>query len=206
MNSAWRMYAWSLVALMAMVIWMSSCMSTPRLPALSPPPELSAKPPAGAGPAEEAAFYRQAAAALTARAESAEFEAKKLALESRQAWLWWSGVASIVLGAVAFALAFAYPLASFLRIGGWAGVAGGAAMLLVGEALPYLGLFSLLTVIAIAASLILNHRVLAHLTQSWKSAATALPDDLRPALDKSSLERQGKLVKPFIDKLLRKAK
>lgn len=202
------MYAWSLVALMAMVIWMSSCsLSSPvPVPRLPPPPDSSAALPAGTGPSEEAAYFRREAARYGAAADAAEFEAKKLALESRQAWLWWSGVSSIVLGAVAFALAFAYPLASFLRIGGWAGVAGGAAMLLVGEALPYLGLFSLLTVIAIAASLILNHRVLAHLTQSWKSAATALPDDLRPALDQSSLERQGKLVKPFIDKLLRKAK
>lgn len=206
MNSAWRMYAWSLVALMAIVIWMSSCAPAVSLPTLSPPPELSAKPPAGAGPAEEASFYRRAAAALEARAESAEFEARKLKLESRQAWLWWTGVASIVLGVVAFALAFAYPLASFLRIGGWVGVSSGVAALLVGEALPYLGLFSLLTIGAIAASLILNTRVLAHLTQSWKSASTALPPVLRTGLDETSLKRQGKLVKPFIDKLLKKAK
>ncbi len=206
MNS-WRMYAWSLVALMAMVIFLSGFTGCPGRPSVSlPPSELSVKPPAGADPAEMAAFYRKAAAELKSKAEVYETEAQKLKLEARQAWLWWSGVASILLGVVAFALAFAYPLASFLRIGGWAGVASGAAMLLIGEALPYIGLFALLTVIAIAASLILNTRVLAHLTQSWKSAANALPPVLRTGIDETSIVKQGKLVKPFIDKLLKKAK
>ncbi len=204
--NTWRMYAWSLVALMAFAIWMSSCSVLPRIPSLSLPPELSTAAPAGAGPAEVAVFYRKEAARLTALAENSEAEAKKAKLEARQAWLWWSGVASIVAGVVAFALAIAYPLASFLRIGGVAAIAGGIAALLVGEALPYMSLFGLLAVIAIAVSLILNTRVLAHLTQSWKSASDALPAAMRTGLDETSLKRQSALIRPFIDKLLRKKK
>lgn len=203
---SWRMYLWSLVALMAVVILMG-CRVGIAVPSISlPPSELSVKPPAGADPVEMAAFYRKAAAELNAKGEAFEHEAKKLKLEARQAWLWWTGVASIILGVAAFALAFAYPLASFLRIGGWTGVASGVAMLLVGEALPYLGLFALITIGAIIASLVLNTRVLAHLTQSWKSASDALPPVMRTGLDETSLKRQGSFVKPFIDKLLRKKK
>ncbi len=202
---AWRMYLWSLVALMALVIWMSSCSIVPR-PSISLPPELGTAAPAGAGPAEAAVFYRKEIARLKALADNADAEAKRAKLEARQAWLWWTGVASIVLGVAAFALAIAYPVASFLRIGGVAGIGGGVAALLVGEALPYMSLFGLLAALAIAVSLVLNTRVLAHLTQSWKSASEALPAAMRTGLDETSLKRQGALIRPFIDKLLRKKK
>lgn len=204
MNS-WRMYAWSLVALMAACIWLSGCsvIAAPALPELLPP-DLSVALPEGTKPDEAASYYRKKAAFFEAQADNAEAEAKTAKLEARQAWLWWVGVAGIVLGVAAFALASAYPLASFLRIGGVAGVASGGAMLLLGEALPYLGLFSLLTVVAIIASLFLNTRVLAHLTQCWKSASESLAPVLRTGLDETSLKRQGALMRPFIDKLLKK--
>lgn len=205
MNS-WRMYAWSLVALMAACIWLSGCsvISAPALAENILPPDLSVALPEGTKPDEAASFYRKKAAFFEAQAKNVEAEAKAAKLEARQAWLWWVGVAGIVLGVAAFALAFAYPLASFLRIGGVAGVASGGAMLLLGEALPYIGWFALLTVAAIVASLFLNTRVLAHLTQSWKSASESLAPVLRTGLDETSLKRQGALVRPFIDKLLKK--
>ena len=201
----WRMYAWSLVALMAAVIWLSSCSVLPRveLPELLPP-NLSIALPEGTKPDEAASYYRKKAAFFEVQAKNAEAEAKKAKLEARQAWLWWVGIAGAVLGVAAFALAFAYPLASFLRIGGVAGVASGGMMLVLGEALPYLGWFALITVAAIAASLFLNTRVLAHLTQSWKSASESLAPVLRTGLDETSLKRQGALMRPFIDKLLKK--
>lgn len=208
MNS-WRMYAWSLVALMAACIWLSGCsvISAPALPELLPP-DLSIALPEGTKPDEAAAYYYKKARLFQAEGMAIEVAAEKARLkaelDARQAWLWWVGVACIVLGVAAFALAFAYPLASFLRIGGVAGVASGGAMLLLGEALPYIGWFALLTVAAIVASLFLNTRVLAHLTQSWKSASESLAPVLRTGLDETSLKRQGALVRPFIDKLLKK--
>jgi hypothetical protein len=184
------------------------------MPALSEdflPPDLSVALPEGTNPDEAASYYRKKATffetqakSAEAEAKNAEAEAKKSKLEARQAWLWWAGIAGVVLGVAAFALAFAYPLASFLRIGGVAGVASGGAMLLLGEALPYLGWFALLTVAAIVASLFLNTRVLATLTQSWKSASESLAPVLRTGLDETSLKRQCALVRPFIDKLLKK--
>ena len=204
--NTWRMYGWSLVALMIAFIWLTSCSILPRveIPEVLLPPNLSATLPAGTGPDEAASYYRKKAVFFEAQAKNAETEAKHAQLAARQAWLWWIGVLGIVLGAAAFALAFAYPLASFLRIGGVAGVASGAASLLLGEALPYLGWFVLLTVAAIVASLVLNTRVLALLTQSWKSASESLAPVLRAGLDETSLSRQGTFVRPFIDKLLKK--
>lgn len=204
--NTWRMYGWSLVALMIMVIWLTSCsvFSAPRIPESLLPPNLSATLPAGTGPDEAASYYRKKAAFFEAQAKTAETEAKHARLTARQAWLWWAGIAGIVLGVAAFALAIAYPLASFLRIGGVAGVASGAASLLLGEALPYIGWFALITVVAIVASLVLNTRVLALLTQSWKSSSESLAPVLRKGLDETSLRRQGKFVRPFIDALLRK--
>jgi hypothetical protein len=206
MNS-WRMYGWSLVALMLILIFMG-CSVLPRVPAaptLPPPPsDVRAEVPAGSSQSEVAAFYRKKASEYQADAAHAEDEAKRARTEARQAWLWWVGVASIILGAVAFTLAFAYPLAAFLRIGGWIGVGGGAASLLVGEALPYLGFGAIVTAIAIALSLIINSQALKAAIASWKSSAEAHGPVLRTGLDETSLKMQNRFVKPFLSKKLRK--
>lgn len=190
------------MGLMLLLVWLASC--TPRTPSLPSPPAVESEVPAGTSPAEEAAFFRKKAAAYEAAAENAEAEAKKAKLEARQAYLWWTGVSSILLGVVCFALAFAYPLASFLRIAGWAGVSGGIASLLVGEALPYLGMFGLLCVVAIALSLIVNSQALKNALASWKASAEKVEPEARKALDEASLNAQNRLVKPFLSKKLGK--
>lgn len=204
MNWSWRFYAWSLVALVCFALWLTGCSFGRVLPSIPPPSDVESEAPAGAGPAEAAAFYRKKASEYQAAATNAEAEAKKAKLESRQAYLWWAGVSSIILGVVAFALAFAYPLASFLRIAGWAGVGGGVASLLVGEALPYLGLFGMLAVVAIALSLIVNSQALKATIASWKASANAVKPELRASLDEASLNLQNRLVKPFLSQKLRK--
>lgn len=192
------------MGLMLLMLWLTSCSFGSRLPSVSPPPDVESEVPAGTDPREEAAFYRKKATAYLAAAETADAEAAKAKLEARQAWLWWSGVASIVVGAVAFALAFAYPLASFLRIAGWAAVGGGVTMLLVGEALPYMGLLSLLAIVAIALSLIVNSQVLKTALAGWKTSAENVAPEVRAKLDEASLKAQNRLVKPFLTKALGK--
>lgn len=206
MKNTLRISSWSIFILVVTFILLTGCsvFAAPRIPEALLPPTLSTTLPAGTSPGKAASYYREQAVFFEAKAKNAEAETKHAQLAARQAWLWWIGVLGIVLGAAAFALAFAYPLASFLRIGGVAGVASGAASLLLGEALPYLGWFVLLTVVAIVASLVLNTRVLALLTQSWKSASESLAPVLRAGLDETSLSRQGTFVRPFIDKLLKK--
>jgi len=150
------------------------------------------------------AFFRKKAAQYHAAADVAEAALTKAKTASRQAWLWWSGVACIVLGAVAFALAFAYPVASFLRVGGWASAGGGVALLLVGEALPYFGLLALVAVAAIALALVLHSKALREALVGWRGAAVYVPKPLRDVLDDESLRRQPKLVRTFLTKCLGK--
>ena len=195
--NAWRMYAWSLLALMLILVFCTGCAPLRWMGCLPPLPPVIAAPsdprlelPAGTKPSEEAAFFRKKASEYRAAADLAESEAKRAKLEARQAYLWWFGVASIVLGCVAFVLAFAYPVASFLRIGGWAGVGGGAALLAVGEALPYLGLFSLITVLAIAVALVVNSQ--------------ALKTSLANGVDEVKLKASNGFVKSFLRKQLGK--
>jgi hypothetical protein len=195
--NAWRMYGWSLVALVLILVLCTGCAPLRWLGCLAPTPPVIAAPsdprlelPAGTKPSEEAAFFRKKASEYRAAADLAEAEAKRAKLEARQAYLWWFGVASIVLGCVAFALAFAYPVASFLRIGGWAGIGGGAALLAVGEALPYLGLFSLITVLAIAVALVVNSQ--------------ALKTSLANGVDEVKLKTSNGFVKSFLRKQLGK--
>lgn len=189
------------MGLMLLCLWLTSCTRTPSIP---PVFAVESEIPAGTGPAEAAVFYRKKAAEATALAENAEAEAKKAKLEARQAYLWWAGVSSILLGVVCFALAFAYPLASFLRIAGWTGVSGGIASLLVGEALPYLGFFGILCIVAIALSLLVNSQALKNALSGWKASAEKLEPKVREALDEASIKAQNRLVKPFLSKKLGK--
>lgn len=190
------------MGLMLICLWLTSCSYSFLRPPLPPVFAVESEVPAGTSPAEAAVFYRKKAAEATALAENSEAEAKKAKLEARQAYLWWAGVASITLGVVCFALAFAYPLASFLRIAGWAGVSGGAASLLVGEALPYLGLAGVLCVVAIALSLVVNSQALKNALASWKASSDELEPGVRQALDAASVKAQNRLVKPFLSKKL----
>lgn len=189
---------------MLLCLWLTSCYPSVRTPSLPSPPAVESEVPAGTSPAEEAAFFRKKAAAYEAAAENADFEVRKAKLEARQAYLWWAGVSSILLGVVCFALAFAYPLAAFLRIAGWAGISGGIASLLVGEALPYLGMFGLLCIVAIALSLFVNSQALKNALASWKATAEKVEPEVRKALDDASLKAQNRLVKPFLSKKLGK--
>ncbi len=66
------------------------------------------------------------------------------------------------------------------------------------------GLFSLLTVIAIAFSLVVNSQALKAAVISWKKAAEAHGPVLRNGLDETSLKVQNRLVKPFLTKKLGK--
>lgn len=199
------MYSWSLVVLFAMNILLCSCSVLPSIPRLLPSLEPSIELPAGTDQAEAASFYRKKAAQYEAAANVAEAEAKAAKLEARQEWCWWMGFTGVIVGAVAFALAFAYPLASFLRIGGVAAMAAGGTILLIGEALPYFWILSLGVSFAIAAiitSLLVQHRGLKVAVRSWKEAAEALPWKTREALDEDSLKRQGPMVETFLSKHL----
>lgn len=203
MNSTWKTLAWGLFWLCIVDLWPTSC-GTPRIP--TPPPPGAVEAPAGADSREAAAFYRKKAAEYKTAAETAQAEADRAKVEARQAWCWWSGVSSLVLAAVAFALAFAYPLASFLRIGGWCGLGAGVSLILVGELVPFLGLFAVITAVAIILALVIHHFVAKNAVESWKSVSNATPDAQKLAADAESIQRQKKVpfVKKHIDKMLGK--
>lgn len=169
-----------------------------------PPPKTSAKPPEGAGPSEAASFYRKQAARFLAEASALEAQATLERRQAREAWLWWSGVASIVLAAAAFALSVVYPLAAFLRVGAVAAGSAGFALLVIGVASPYLVWFAFLGAVAICAAVVVKLFADKAVIQSWKATAAAVPAEAQEALTKASLSKQGRFVKAHVDNLLKK--
>jgi membrane protein implicated in regulation of membrane protease activity len=197
------MRAW----LLLLLLFLPGCWWSVRPPELPPNAEqdrIEAEAPKGASQAALATYYRKRASAYEAAAGAAEAEAKRARLEARQVWCWWSGIACLILGAAALALSIAYPVAAFLRIGAVAAGGSGAALLLIGEAVQYLGLLSILAFAAIVVSLVVKHIVLRSAVQSWKATAEALPEKAREVLDVRSQLQQGKLTKAHLDHLLRK--
>ena len=194
--------------LLLLLLGLTGCFWGLRPPEIPPPEEqerIESEAPKGASQSELATFYRKRAAAYEAAAAAAEEEVKRARLEARQTWCWWSGLACLLLAAAAVALSLAYPVAAFLRVGAWAAGGAGAMLLLIGETVQYLGLLSILTLVAIVVSLVVKHLVLRSAIHSWKATAEALPADIRMKLDGESLDTQDLISKAHLDHLLRKS-
>ncbi len=213
MNSTWRMYAWSLVALMVAVIWLHGCgRMIPAPPGWHRPgtmvfePELSkpAELAANAGDRERAAYFKDLSQRYAA--ESVRFAkiADEKDLRARQLWFNIVGGFAIALGLAAIIFSFFSAMTGFLRVAGAAAIAVGIAAIILAEALPYLWMVALVALAAIVAAMVVNHGALKAAIGSWKDAAGRLPDAAKAAADEASLSLQTPTIRGHMTKLLRK--
>jgi hypothetical protein len=206
MNSTWRMYAWSLVALMAALIWLHGCASPiPTLPVL-PKPTLSQpadlKP--EAGDRERAAYFKDLSQRYAAEAVRFAKAADEKDLRARQTWFNVIGGIAIALGLAAIILSFFYPLGGILVLAGLTAVAVGIASIIFAELLPYLWIIASVALVAIVAAMVVKHGALKAAIGSWKDAASRLPDAAKAAADQASLSLQTPTIRGHMTKLLRK--
>jgi hypothetical protein len=158
-NFSWRIYSWSLVALIVLVLLYGCGPVIPTLPDILPKPELSAPKvlPADAGDRERAAYFKDLSERYAAEAVRYAKNANTAETNARQLWFNVAGGLAIAGGLAAIILSFFYPLVGFLRFAGVAAIAAGIASIILGQILPYLWVVALGALVAIVASMYVNH-------------------------------------------------